>query len=416
MAIHVPIRDDRVHEDHGGHIGVLFLLRSFGFPTGMAATNRVALMALALRENGVDVRVLCLRASERLGHLRNSVVRGSWKGVPFRYAPGTTVRSPRFIARRWHEVSGYARALVEIARLRHSGWLDCAFFVDSTDRWRPANWLLQLWCRLVGARVVVQLNEVPGPVVREPAALARRLSHLAQASAAVVISEWLAGWVYTEAARTGRSVAVMKMPILVDLSERATRPYRSTNTLVYSASTDYGRDTEFILRAMKCMWAWGSECVLVVTGVDPARLAYWRRSAGLGNTVAEPRVVAAGYLSRDQLLASYDDAAALLAPLHDDVRSCARFPSKIGEYLASARPVVTTNVGEVARYLSDGDTAFVAEGRGVEDYAAKIMQVLDDPQSAAAVGLAGRRIAEEMFDYRLHGARLAAFFRSVARA
>ena len=53
-------------------------------------------------------------------------------------------------------------------------------------------------------------------------------------------------------------------------------------------------------------------------------------------------------------------AHGLLIPLFDDVRSTARFPTKIGEYLASGRPIVTTAVGEMPRYFEDGVTAFIS--------------------------------------------------------
>ncbi len=38
-----------------------------------------------------------------------------------------------------------------------------------------------------------------------------------------------------------------------------------------------------------------------------------------------------------------------------------------------------------------------------------MIEVLDDPVLAARVGLAGRRLAEEQFDYAVQGARLHGF-------
>ena len=107
-------------------------------------------------------------------------------------------------------------------------------------------------------------------------------------------------------------------------------------------------------------------------------------------------------------------AAALLAPLHDEHRSRARFPTKIGEYLSAARPVVTTNIGEIGRYLRDGETAFVSPSDDVEAFAAKMLEALQDPARSAIIGAEGRRVAEEAFDYRLHGLRLLAFFERLA--
>jgi len=47
----------------------------------------------------------------------------------------------------------------------------------------------------------------------------------------------------------------------------------------------------------------------------------------------------AGFVPRPELLRLYRQSSLLLAPLFDDVRSEARFPTKIAEYLGSGRPV-----------------------------------------------------------------------------
>ncbi|MEI6727334.1 MAG: hypothetical protein WCN81_14075, partial [Actinomycetes bacterium] len=61
--------DRALTEDPGHRLHVVFLIRAFGFPQGMAATNRVRLLARGLIEHGVDARVICMRVSERTGQV-----------------------------------------------------------------------------------------------------------------------------------------------------------------------------------------------------------------------------------------------------------------------------------------------------------------------------------------------------------
>jgi glycosyltransferase involved in cell wall biosynthesis len=119
------------------------------------------------------------------------------------------------------------------------------------------------------------------------------------------------------------------------------------------------------------------------------------------------------YISRDELRALYAGAAALLSPLHDDARSRARFPSKLGDYLLSGRPIVSSAVGEVAAYLDNERTAYLAECT-VASFADRLARALSQPESDA-VGAAGRALALREFDYRMQGQRLATFLASVAR-
>ena len=74
---------------------------------------------------------------------------------------------------------------------------------------------------------------------------------------------------------------------------------------------------------------------------------------------------------------------------------------------------MTTHVGEVDRYLADGVTAYVSAPGDPVAYGERIATILDDPQAAAAVGGAGRRLAEERFHYSLYGPSLRSFIESV---
>ena len=116
-----------------------------------------------------------------------------------------------------------------------------------------------------------------------------------------------------------------------------------------------------------------------------------------------------GYVNREELLALYSNAQALLAPLEDDERSKARFPTKIGEYLVSGRPVITNSVGEVSRFLKDGETAFIAPPCDVEVFAQKIELALFDSKLSRRIGLAGRQVAEQNFHYSKQGERIVKF-------
>ena len=102
-------------------------------------------------------------------------------------------------------------------------------------------------------------------------------------------------------------------------------------------------------------------------------------------------------------------ATALVIPHPAADFSAAAFPTKLGEYLASATPVVVTRVGEVEDYVTDGETAFVADPGDPHALAAALDAVLGDRQRAAAVGTAGAALAWREFDIGRQGRRLCEF-------
>ena len=95
----------------GPRLQVVILGDWLPFPHGMATTGRHALIARALQEAGVRMRVLCLQAVDRPPHIENTVARGEHMGIPFEYSCGTTVRHESFVLRRLIAAWGWVMGL-----------------------------------------------------------------------------------------------------------------------------------------------------------------------------------------------------------------------------------------------------------------------------------------------------------------
>lgn len=398
-----------MHADRSLHIVVLG--DYIRFPRGMAGTQRLRLLARALVEAGDDVRVVCLQVSERPPTVENTELSGVCDGVAFEYTTWTTVRYDSFLLRRLAEGWGWCRGILRLSRLRAEGRMDVAFVLPDA-RPRAHHVVLLTLLRSLGVPAVMELNERPWSL--GGTSLVRRVwSPLAGMAGVVSISDFLSDWVRAEARRLGRSVEVTEVPIVVDVREQPVAPYPTGGppSVVFAGSPVYDTTIEFILEAMEIVWTKVPECRLVITGADPGSPScFWLGSYARG----EGRVELPGYVTRAELLALYRDASALLIPLFDDLRSTARFPTKIGEYLASARPVVTTAVGEVCRYFVDGVNGLVCPPGDPSGYAEKIVEALADPARAASIGLEGRRLAETTFQYSRYSQTLHDGFAGVA--
>lgn len=394
-------------------LNVLVLGAYMRFPHGMAPTQRVRLLARALREAGASVRVLCLQAVERPPHVENTVVRGEYEGIPFEYAAGTTVRHDSFVMRRLIAAWGWTHGAYELWRMRREGRLDIVYlwFWDPPPSLRRNAFLTLL--KLMHVPVVSELNEQPWHLRQTP--LDRWISRLIGVSGYVSISDYLTRWVRAEAQRDGRCLEVIQIPIVVDVNEQVPTDYPCGEPLIaFAGSPVYDETIRFILAAMERVWKDVPTCRLVVTGADPSDPAARWLVAEAAQLSAESRVSFSGYLTRPDLLRLYGRAHALLIPLFDDVRSQARFPTKIGEYLAAARPIVTTAVGEIPRFFEDQVNAVVCAPGDAGLYGAKIADLLRDPDLAASIGRRGRATAEAHFHYSQYSQALFRGFAAVA--
>ena len=97
-----------------------------------------------------------------------------------------------------------------------------------------------------------------------------------------------------------------------------------------------------------------------------------------------------------------------LLPYLDSDFNRARWPIKLGEYIAAGRPVVACDIGELGRVVAEHDLGLLARP-DMGDFADRVLELLRDPALAQATGVRARRVAEEHYDWRVLAARLEAF-------
>ena len=73
------------------------------------------------------------------------------------------------------------------------------------------------------------------------------------------------------------------------------------------------------------------------------------------------------------------------------------FPTKLGEYLATGKPVVVTNVGEIGLFLKDGVNCRMANPGDEIDFADKLSWVADNYDEALKLGEKGKELTKKEF-------------------
>lgn len=79
---------------------------------------------------------------------------------------------------------------------------------------------------------------------------------------------------------------------------------------------------------------------------------------------------------------------------------------KILEAMATGRAIVSTTIGCEGLDVENGRHLLVADDPG--EFAARVVELLHDPQQRTALGQEGRRLVENAYDWRVLGARLEA--------
>lgn len=115
------------------------------------------------------------------------------------------------------------------------------------------------------------------------------------------------------------------------------------------------------------------------------------------------RITYLGTLHRDQIPAFITNSILCVLPRPNSKQAQGGFPTKLGEYLASGRPVCITSVGEIPYYLDDMKSAFFAEPGSIDSFANAMEKALSDPEFADYVGQNGKNVAHRYFNKDTQG-------------
>lgn len=88
-------------------------------------------------------------------------------------------------------------------------------------------------------------------------------------------------------------------------------------------------------------------------------------------------------------------------------------PLKLYEYMAAARAIVASNVGQVAEVLTDGDSALLVKPGDLEALSAAIIRLLTDKSLRLRLGQSARREALAKHSWRSRAEKLEGIYRSV---
>lgn len=126
----------------------------------------------------------------------------------------------------------------------------------------------------------------------------------------------------------------------------------------------------------------------------------------------EDRTQALGLVERVRFTGIEADVAGVLAGVEGVVLASVweGLPLVVIEAMAAARPVIATAVGEVPQVLRDGIDGRVVPPGAPEALAAAMAELLDQPDLARAMGLAGRERARALYDQSAMHARLFALY------
>jgi glycosyltransferase involved in cell wall biosynthesis len=388
----------------------------FGYPHGLAPVARISAYAKGLIKNGVDIKVICFKALERSDNgVVNSEARGIHDGVPFEYSCGTSFRAKSFLGRRWLEIKGgwgLGRLLREGGT---QGKPDAIILFSNDPIWIILTVILS---KLMGIKCIQEKSEFPFvneemPWWRKIYAAIYTRSIYKMFDGIIAISTFLEDY-FSKRIRKG--ARVLRIPILVDTEqfkpEESPQP-KGRHLIAFSGSLGHPGEVSSLMQAFSVVAGKYPEWDLQIIGDEPGTDMLMRLRKLAEDQSLSARIEFTGLVKHDDMPVYLRKAGILALLRSSGIFSTAGFPTKLGEYLSTAKPVVVTSVGDIPLFLQDRVSAYLVPPNDPEASAQKLDEVLANYDQALKVGQEGRQVAIREFDYRSNCQRIVEFVRKL---
>ena len=214
----------------------------------------------------------------------------------------------------------------------------------------------------------------------------------------------------------GRSKPSLLNPIIVDTKAIQVSAFPTSQpirNLVYSGNLGHEEEMHILLDMFVLVQKELPDIKLHVLGGGSTSRAtqniLQKYQEHYSNTKAFSNITFYGRISHSEVIQQYRMADAFVLPRPFREYSRAGFPTKLGEYLATGKPVITTGTGDIPMYLGDLQSAYLVMDSTANSFAEKTVQAITD-SSAREIGLMGAKVAHEHFSIEASAKRIGSFF------
>lgn len=370
---------------------IYFALVSYSPNT--AETNRLRGYWDSFEKNGVDICVVFLQQYDMKYQVSNH-----YNHVHFRYFYG-------FSSSKLLSIVAFGYHIIKLFFTIHKGDTVYTYGINKTTK---------LLLNKRGIRVVSEQTEHPsipngGRIINlssvKKIKVAKCLDYV------VVISNSLKKLFVDEGVDTDKIVVVN---MTVDINRfNGVCKQNKPRYIAYCGSVSNSKDgVDNLIRAFSIVQRAVDDVFLYIIGKAENEQVKYNIIELVKQLGIEKKVVFTGQIPAQKMPQILKDAEILALFRPNNIQARYGFPTKLGEYLLTENPVILTNVGDIAFFLKDGESALIAEASNVEMFADKLLWALNNPDEASKIGRRGKEVALKYFNSEIETQKLIKILRS----
>lgn len=375
----------------------LIFLGGFDFPHGMAGTKRIQNLIKGLKVfKNVKIYVIVLRQASSI-----NILSGTYQNIQYQTIMGDIFRLKALLL----APILYLKARKLLTELFKPN-MNNIIYVYGPPTYD--NFLILRYAKKMGYKLIFDIvedydfsegisdNLAHKIRIKIVKTFLYRISSLA--SGVIVISSYLEKKYFK---RTQGKIPIHKMTISVNtddyLSESQVFGYPIK--LFYSGSFGQKDGLPILLDAFESLVSRRTDIRLILTGIGSAEDMN-KLFNRIDSSPFKNKIVYKGYLDDSEYIKELNSADILCIPRINTNYAHAGFPFKLGEYMASGKPVIVTTVSDIPQLLINEQDAILITPGNISDLANAVEMLIDNPDNAFKIANKGRLLAQQLFDYR----------------
>lgn len=384
----------------------IIIMTSEAFPYGMAGTNRIISLVKGFISNGVQCEVISFYKYAISGADTPNPSEGNFEGVKFRNVFNSQYKSPYLAVRQFHEIT--KPILVLLAGLRSVGRKNVIiYYAEKT--WPAVSLKIITFIR----RAILLREETEHPEIRTVGKgvigkFFYKYLHYRLFDGLFVITQNLAD--YFRGTLNYRK-PILIVPMLVDIERFSGINGEDSQSIVFSGELDDRKEgVTTIIKAFSLISNRYPELRLDLFGTAPDKSQEFHFLSLVETLKLGHRVTFHGYKNRTFLTDALCKARMFVFSRPPSLQAHFGFSTKLGEYLATGKPVIVSQVGEINRYLRDNIDTFFCQP-DPESISGKIIEIQENYPRALEIGSEGRKTAMLCFNNKTESARILEFLK-----
>ena len=177
-----------------------------------------------------------------------------------------------------------------------------------------------------------------------------------------------------------------------------------TGPIIGYSSLDTHRDLALMIEVLAQIVRQYPHAQLLITGNPPQKISKLAQTYGL-----RQNLILTGFLPYEEFPWYLGCADLFVMPFPETIYNVGRWPSKISDYMSVGRPTVSNPVGDIKGLFEKHNIGLLAKW-DPEDFAQKIVFLLEHPDIAKELGENARRVAVTKYNWKVLTRKLEKFY------